>query len=638
VSSPAKPEVSVFIQTYQHADYIRDAVDNVLAQRAPFDFELAIADDCSTDGTREILHEYRARHPDRIRLLLPERNLGPTELFRRGVGELRGRYVAWLDGDDFWSDEGKLARQVAALDEHPGWPACFHDATVVDLGGGAPDRPYVPVIERGAVTLGDLVRQNVVPSLSVMARGDLVRGLPGWVWSHLWSDWLALVSFALHGEIGYLPGSMGVYRLHRGGLCGGLSRQDQLEEDLRFFEVLRGVLGPGHQTPIEASVRERHCQLVVERAGVPFSGAVAVLGPEQETPTYLNGRNVFQLSVGEDPDTRERRDRDGGLGAQLEHHRRQAEREEPGLAHFAVADHAPAGPRKPSLHLLAVGPLAEWLERESRLGGQLEGVSTVVARDDACTLLEVHSAVGAPAPMGALAEVVDVSSAAEPSGLFRAYVDAPTAGSAADAHAVEFAGWAIGGDSPVVAVEMAIGGRPFRRVPVGVARPDLERAFPGRPEAGRAGFAATISLVALRDETRIELLAILEDQRRRPFGAVDVRRSWRKTLEGPAPLVSVVVPALGRPHHLREAIGSVLAQTYANLDVVVVGSGSLGAHRRLVDLYPGVRRADTSAGLREGAGELVVFLDSEERPAPRAIERRVAEPRAAGTGQSRRAT
>jgi len=190
VSGPAgpQPEVSIYVQTYQQRDFIADALESVLAQRTPFPTEIVVADDCSTDGTRDLIRSYRDRHPDRIRLILPERNVGPTEMFRLGVEGLRGRYVAWLDGDDYWADPEKLVRQVRALDQHPAWAGCFHDAIVKHLDGDAPDRRYVPDDVPAEVGFADLLRANNIPSLSVMARGNHVRGLPDWVWKGLWSD------------------------------------------------------------------------------------------------------------------------------------------------------------------------------------------------------------------------------------------------------------------------------------------------------------------------------------------------------------------------------------------------------------------------------------------------------------------
>jgi glycosyltransferase involved in cell wall biosynthesis len=634
VSPSAAPEVSVFIQTYQHVDYIRDAVDNVLAQRVPFDFELVIADDCSSDGTREILHEYRARHPERIRLLLPERNLGPTELFRRSVAELRGRYVAWLDGDDYWCDEDKLALQVAALGEHPEWAACFHDATVRDVDGEKPDRPYVPVIERETVTLDDLLRQNCVPSLSLMARGELVRGLPEWVWGGLWSDWMALATIAQHGDIGYLPRTMGVYRTHQGGLCAGLSRSDQLREDLRAFGLLREALSPEWRASIEASMRERRCQLAIEEAGLPYTGAVAVIGPEGETPTYLNGRNVLQLSLGEGQAIVDRRDRSGSLAAQLERYRVRAEQEDPGHAHFGPGP-ATAAPGGSSLYLLAVEPVARWLEQESRLGRQLEDSSEPVSRDEDCALLRIDAPLGAPAPLGTVAEIAEVRSSAEAERLLGAHLGSPVPGETVDAHAVEFTGWAIGGESVVVAVELLREGRPFRRVPSGRRRLDLERGFARRPDVHFAGFETTVSFVGLGGETTVEARAVLKDGRRIPLASVPIRFAHPAPSPGQAtPLISVIVPGDGPLEWLEEALESVLAQTYARLDPIVVHGAPAGRARFLVERYPGVRRIEVGdgslsgareAGKRQSRGELLVSLEVGDVLAPRALEHGVEE-------------
>jgi glycosyltransferase involved in cell wall biosynthesis len=628
----AAPEVSVFIQTYQHASYIRNAIDGVLGQRAPFDFEIVIADDCSSDGTREILLEYCSRYPDRIRLLLPERNLGPTQLFRGAVAELRGRYVAWLDGDDYWSDDEKLALQVKALCEHPQWAACFHDATVEDADGNRPDRPYVPVIERASVTLFDLLRQNCVPSLSVMARGDLVRALPDWVWSGLWSDWLALIALAQQGEIGYLPRLMGVYRTHRDGLCAGLSRRDQLEEDLRFFGALREALSEEHQATIESSVRERRCQLAVEQAGVPYTGAVAVLGPEDETPTYLNGRNVLQLGIGEDLVTLAQRDRDGSLAAQLDRFRLQAESLEPAHAHFASVE-PPALPQVPRLHLLVVEPTASWLERESRLGRQLPDRSEALSRGEDCTLLRVDAALGPPAPLGAIAEIGAVAVRPESEEL-DAHLDLPVAGRIVDAHAVEVAGWAIGKEDVVVAVELVREGRPFRRIATGGRRLDLERPFPRRPDVHFAGFDTTVSFVGMSGDTTVEVRAVLRDGSRVSLASIPMRAGYHETMPASAaPLVSVVVPGDGPVHDLEAAIECLLAQTYTKLEPIVI-DGPGAKSRLVVAAYPGVRRvpregsglaAAWGSGIRKSRGDLVVLLDTGDRLLPRALELGVAQ-------------
>lgn len=629
----ARPKVSVYIQTYQQRHYIADAVESVLAQRAPFSMEIVIADDCSTDGTRDLLLAYRDRHPGRIRLLFPEFNLGPTEIFHRAVAELRGEYVAWLDGDDYWTDPEKLGRQLQVLEEHPEWAGCFHDATVRQVEGDAPDRPYVPGNFPAELDFSGLLRSNPVPSVSVMARGDLVRGLPDWVWEGLWSDWLSLLAIARSGPLGYLPEAMGVYRVHSAGISSGLPRAEQLEEDLRLYDLLAGVLEDRYRPKLEAAVRSRRGQLAVERGGVPFAGAVAVLAGELEAPGYLNGRRILHLDIADPVRTGlDARDRDGTLAIRVERMRYGLPALEDGIAHFPAADLQPEARPEGGLHLLALGPLGDWLTRYSRLGRQLEGASKVVSQNGDHVLLEVTSAIGAPAPMGALVEITDVSLHADPE-LAGAHIDRPLAGAVTDAHTVEFSGWAIGGGSPVVAVELAADGRAFRRLPLGRPRPDLAQAFPDRKEAGSAGFRTDISLVGGPPEQTLEVRAVLKDQRRLAIGTVRARLRWREELEGEAPLVSVVIPCYGQAPYLEEAIESVLAQTYSQVEIVVIDDGSPDNASRLAGRFPWVRcirqpngglAAARNAGVRESEGELLVFLDADDRLLPRALEAGVA--------------
>ncbi|HKO38096.1 MAG TPA: glycosyltransferase [Solirubrobacterales bacterium] len=597
--SPA-PEVSVYVQTYQHRDYISDALDGILAQRTPFEIEIVVADDCSTDGTRELLLAYRERHPDRIRLLLPERNLGPSEIFRRSVGELRGEFVAWLDGDDYWTDEEKLAKQVQALRAHPQWSACFHNAAIVQAG--SEERPYVLELGRESVGFADLLRSNHVPSLSVMARGALVRSLPEWVWDSLWSDWGSVLAFALQGEIGYLPESMGVYRVHGEGISSGLSRPAQLEEDLRFFANLRRVAGRRHGDALDRIVRERHCQLVVERLQLPYSGAIAVLGARGEAPTELNGRPVWPLAI--EPDELEAidaRDRDGSLAAQLEGFRLAAPAAEPGLAHFEDGDQVPEATEEPALRLLVVGPMIEWLDERSRIGRQLEGHCETLWQDEVCAVREVCFAADAPLPMGARAEMTEVTTPPAGGRLFGCHLDRPAPGESADAHRLEVAGWAVGDSSTAVSVEVTLDGDLLGRAPIGLPRPDLEAAFPEREGVGSAGFRAFVSLVGRNATSPIEVLAVLEDGARIPIGRFRWSLGWRSRSDPEAvPLVSVVLSGEGSESDREAAVASVRAQTHAKIELLLDPPDDVAA-----------------------SGGPVVFLGPGDRLPPRALEREV---------------
>lgn len=124
--APENPMVSVCVQTYQHAPYIRECLDSILMQETDFPFEILLGEDESTDGTREICLEYAKKHPDKIRLFLHHREnnikiLGsPTGRFnsRYNFYSSKGKYIALCEGDDYWKDAYKLQKSVDFLENN----------------------------------------------------------------------------------------------------------------------------------------------------------------------------------------------------------------------------------------------------------------------------------------------------------------------------------------------------------------------------------------------------------------------------------------------------------------------------------------------------------------------------------------
>lgn len=113
------PMVSVYMITYNHKPYIRKAIDCVLAQKTNFPFEVVIGEDCSTDGTREIVFDYAKRYPDIIRVITSEQNVGAHKNNYRTGKACSGKYVAFCEGDDYWHNPDKLQKQVDYMESHP---------------------------------------------------------------------------------------------------------------------------------------------------------------------------------------------------------------------------------------------------------------------------------------------------------------------------------------------------------------------------------------------------------------------------------------------------------------------------------------------------------------------------------------
>lgn len=126
-------KLSVIFITYNHAKYVEKALMSVINQKTDFPFEVVVGDDCSTDGTQDILKRIASGHPE-VKLNLRSENTGgrPTLNVYETTKKCTGQYLAYLEGDDFWTDDHKLQKQVDFLEDHPEYTACTHSMKMVD--------------------------------------------------------------------------------------------------------------------------------------------------------------------------------------------------------------------------------------------------------------------------------------------------------------------------------------------------------------------------------------------------------------------------------------------------------------------------------------------------------------------------
>ncbi len=128
--------LSVIFITYNHERYVEKALRSVCEQETDFDYEVVVGEDCSTDSTREILRRVAEDYPQKVRLLFREKNFGrPTLNVYNTTMECRGEYLAYLEGDDYWTDKHKLQKQVDFLKSHPEYIACTHGCVMIDEEG-----------------------------------------------------------------------------------------------------------------------------------------------------------------------------------------------------------------------------------------------------------------------------------------------------------------------------------------------------------------------------------------------------------------------------------------------------------------------------------------------------------------------
>lgn len=109
-------DLTIVMVTYNHEKYIKIAIESILKQVTQYKYEILVGDDCSNDKTAKIIEEYQNLHPNKIRFIKRDKNIGPSKNLYDLLLKSRGRYIAYLEGDDFWNDKNKIQKQVKLLD------------------------------------------------------------------------------------------------------------------------------------------------------------------------------------------------------------------------------------------------------------------------------------------------------------------------------------------------------------------------------------------------------------------------------------------------------------------------------------------------------------------------------------------
>lgn len=239
---PSTPLVSVCCDTYNQAPYIGKALDSILMQKTAFPFEVIVHDDASTDGTADVVRAYAARYPDTVRAVLRETNrfsVDPKILEHCVFPLARGKYVAILEGDDYWTDANKLQKQVDYMEAHENCTLLFHAAELVDRDGRRLgwQRPY-PTSR--AVPTEDVIRGmgGFCPTASLMTRAALAKGRAPFCDMVSVDDCPLQLFFASRGDTYYMQEAMCAYRVEAPGSWTLAQKRESVEKRVALQESL----------------------------------------------------------------------------------------------------------------------------------------------------------------------------------------------------------------------------------------------------------------------------------------------------------------------------------------------------------------------------------------------------------------
>ena len=272
-----QPDVSVLVITYNHERFIARALDSVLMQRG-VRFEVIVSEDRSTDGTLAIVRAAAAADP-RVTVIESERNLGCNVTVLRALRAARGRYVAMLDGDDFWIAEDKLARQAAILDADPSLAACFHNARVVLGDADEPEeRCWTAADQAGRISLAELWEGNPFATAAGLLRRDALGSIDDWYGEFgrardtiMITDWPLYLACAEHGDIAFHNEPVSAYRLHDSGVYSGLPSRRKLDIIAELYRRM------------DAGFQHRHHALAAAGSAAYFIGWMNEFGARGDT-------------------------------------------------------------------------------------------------------------------------------------------------------------------------------------------------------------------------------------------------------------------------------------------------------------------------------------------------------------------
>ncbi|MCZ7380702.1 MAG: glycosyltransferase [Candidatus Methanoperedens sp.] len=239
-----RKKISVIVTSYNHEQYIKQCLDSLLIQKGNFDLEIVLGDDCSTDKTREILQHYYEIYPDTIKMMPKEDNLGITKNLKRCLDASTGDFIAICEGDDYWTDEYKLQKQMELLEEHKDYSMCFSALMLfIEEENKFLLHEGQNSLKKDTITTEDLIETNYIGNFSCcMYRTEVIRKLPEKLFNIFTVDWMFNMACGEMGRIGFIRDPMSVYRLHNSGVWSGKSQIEQMEGLLRLIDIYNQFL------------------------------------------------------------------------------------------------------------------------------------------------------------------------------------------------------------------------------------------------------------------------------------------------------------------------------------------------------------------------------------------------------------
>jgi glycosyltransferase involved in cell wall biosynthesis len=230
--------VAIWMVTYNHEKYIEQAIESVMIQKTNFNYKLFLGEDCSTDNTKEICEKLKKKYPEKIELYLNKVNIGANNnaqqiynvCFNSGA-----KYIAMLEGDDYWTDPLKLQKQVDFLEANSGYVCCLTQSLV---GDSDKNTVYSKILIESDILGHQILNESYFATNTFVFRNNIIDYSSGIFKESPLGDTLILYLLSLKGKVKYLPLITGFYRKHSGGFYSGTDGIVIMERQKLFYNLL----------------------------------------------------------------------------------------------------------------------------------------------------------------------------------------------------------------------------------------------------------------------------------------------------------------------------------------------------------------------------------------------------------------
>lgn len=249
-----KPLVSIVMVTYGQEKHIVNAINGVLLQEYQGPIELIVANDNSPDATDAVIKVFlqRTEIPRNvdIRYFRHAVNKGMVSNFIYALNQVKGKYVAICEGDDFWIDPDKLEKQITFLEDNKDYNVSTHDVYIVDenyienklVGSKRRTEPLLGDNISDTYTLRDYMeKEGLFHTCSFLFRANIVKTFPTFLKEVMSLDQALFILYCLGGKIHYINRPMACHLKHSGGITNSASHKNVLKSINNQLKMLTDI-------------------------------------------------------------------------------------------------------------------------------------------------------------------------------------------------------------------------------------------------------------------------------------------------------------------------------------------------------------------------------------------------------------